>query len=845
MKELFSQVLNMSMTASVMIVLVILARLALKRAPKIYSYVLWSVVLVRLLCPVSLPSPVSLLGMLDAPVAENVGLTTSVAYIQPETAFRMGLPSEQAESQVQPEAEVSEPLETNKVDRKDTISLPDVLAVVWLTGAVCLYLLCVGNYLRFRRKLRCAWKLDSNVYLLDHIDTAFAAGFFSPKIYLPSDLPKDQTAYIVAHERCHIRRLDPLTRLLAFTAVCLHWFNPLVWLAFVLSGKDMEMSCDEAVIRQLGPGIRSAYSQSLLNLAAGSHLFPGAPLAFGEGDTGSRIRNLAAWRKPRIGGSILCLVLSLAILAACGLNPEHPTADSPATVSNPLPEWTEEEAMARCQEVLEQVQSSEGYQILIYQENLGDLALNETSMGSFWKSGDNWLSMYRIPTEPPHSIFAYLHWDGVYWDNETTGGFDENGCILWESWKTEEVPEPWLAAFQWSDEKISQLSMEDTSQQRIVRLTVSEPYVEGEWITEAGYSVDFVFNRDSTFSHVITHTQNFSEQEGEFGYNRTMYIQTLDTSAVTADIEAYRDGKKPAMTRIQPEELAHAKASIGKDITEFTNMDGSASFQIADALPDPPEGKILTATPRLVTEDEVKEIEKRLFPEEAQTEIYVSADQFSIYLSGSQPLQWEVPTQEQIAAAKADAQNILDSIGIGQWRVTSAEVIQYGSENAPEYGILVQAAQMLQELELTVEENWSLGATDTNAWLRFTPDGTLVDIGCWSPLQVTEESSVEILDPDTLLEKAKSVLASYPAIQTFGKPAEYTVEITDIVWGSTLTGVDAQTGAYRYVPSLIFRGEIQFQSPEGQYLFSQVLGTKNRLILNALDGSILYTGLPE
>ena len=101
------------------------------------------------------------------------------------------------------------------------------------------------------------------------------------------------------------------------------------------------------------------------------------------------------------------------------------------------------------------------------------------------------------------------------------------------------------------------------------------------------------------------------------------------------------------------------------------------------------------------------------------------------------------------------------------------------------------------------------------------------------------------LDPDILLEKAKSVLASYPAIQTFGKPAEYTVEITDIVWGATLTGVDAQTGAYQYVPSLFFRGDIQFQGPEGQFLFSQVPGTKNRLVLNALDGSILYTGLPE
>lgn len=845
MEELFSQVLNMSMTASVMIVLVILARLVLRRAPKIYSYVLWSVVLFRLLCPVSLPSPVSLLGMLDAPVTENVGLTTSVAYIQPETAFRMVRPPEQAESQVQPEVEISEPLETNKIDRKDTISLPDVLAVIWLTGAGCLLLLGVGNYLRFRRRLRCAWKLDGNVYLLDHMDTAFVAGFFSPKIYLPSDLPKDQTAYIVAHERCHIRRLDPLTRLLAFTAVCLHWFNPLVWLAFVLSGKDMEMSCDEAVIRQLGPGIRGAYSQSLLNLAAGRRLFPGAPLAFGEGDTGSRIRNLAAWRKPKIGISILCLVLSLAILAACGLNPEHSAEDSSAPASTSLSAWTEEEAMARCREVLEQVQSSEGYQILTYQENLGDLAVNDTSMASFWKSGDNWLSMNRIPTAPPDNIFAYLYWDGVYWDNERTTGFDEKGCILWESWKTQEAPEPWLAAFQWSDAIISQLSMEDTSQQRIVHLIISEPYTVGELTTEPGYSVDFVFNADSTFSHVITHTKDSGDEEGEFAHNRTMYIQSLDASAVMADMEAYFNGTKPAMTRIQPEELAQGKVSIGRDITEFTNIDGSASFQIEDALPEPPDGKILTAKPRVITVEEAKEIEKRLFPEEAQTDVHVSPDFFSVSLSGIQPLQWKIPTQEQIAAAKADAQDILDSIGIGQWTVTSTEVVQYGSENAPEYGILVQAAQLLQGLELTSEGNWRLGGEDTGAWLHFTPDGTLVEIGCCSPLQVTEESGVETLDPDILLEKAKSVLASYPAIQTFGKPAEYTVEITDIVWGATLTGVDAQTGAYQYVPSLIFRGDIQFQGPEGQFLFSQVPGTKNRLVLNALDGSILYTGLPE
>lgn len=330
MKDFFTQVLNMSLTASVMIVLVILARLALKRAPKIYSYALWSVVLFRLLCPVSLPSPVSLLGALDAPVAEHESRIKTVVYFQPETSFQTVRDPEQEARPLPVEERDSAGanLEEGTVSH-NAVSLMEILAVTWLAGAVGLYALGIGNYLRFRRKLRYAWKVKGNVYLLDHIDTPFAAGILRPRIYLPSDLPENQRTYIVAHERCHIRRLDLVTRGLSFSALCLHWFNPLVWLAFVLSGRDMEMSCDEAVIRQLGPDIRRAYSQSLLNLSAGGRLFHGAPLAFGEGDTGSRIRNLARWRKPTIGVSIVCLVLSMAILAACGLNPARSVPEEP------------------------------------------------------------------------------------------------------------------------------------------------------------------------------------------------------------------------------------------------------------------------------------------------------------------------------------------------------------------------------------------------------------------------------------------------------------------------------------------------------------------------------------
>ena len=839
MKDLFPQVLNMSLTASVMIVLVILARLALKRAPKIYSYALWSVVLFRLLCPVSLPSPVSLLGVLDAPVAEPESRITTVVYFQPEAPFQTVGGTEQEAPMLPTEKSSIGAISEAETVFHHTVSWMEVLSMIWLAGAAGLYAFGIGNYLRFRRKLRYAWKVKGNVYLLDHIDTPFAAGILRPRIYLPSDLPEDQRAYIVAHERCHIRRLDLVTRGLSFAALCLHWFNPLVWLAFVLSGRDMEMSCDEAVIRRLGPNIRRAYSQSLLNLAAGGRMFHGALLAFGEGNTGGRIRNLARWRKPKIGVSMVCLALSLAILVACGLNPPVSNTEAVQTSSTalPQPEWTQEEAMTRCREVLDQVQNSEGYQILTYQENWGEMVLNDTSVSSFWKSGDNWLSMNRIPTAPPDNVYAYLYWDGEYWNTETTGGFDEEGHLLWDNRFDREAPEPWLAAFRWSDEKISLSSVEDAAQQRIVHLSVSEPYTEDDWTAEAGYSVDFVFSEDGSFSYAVTTIQFSNEDYGEFGHSRTMYIQSLDASDVTADMEAYRKGRKPVMTQFRTEELGRASAIIGNDVTEFTNNDGSAAFNFSASLTESPEATPFTARTRAFTVEEAHEIAELLFPEDVQTDINVSPDNLSIRRKDNLPLQWELPTQEQMDAAMAQAQSILDSIDIGQWKVTGVMTVQYGDTNVPEYGLIAQASQLLNGLELTSQGN--------GAALHFTPDGTLIEIFCGSLLEVVEETTAKQMEPEALIKKAKSILASYPEIQTFGKTTEYSVEITDIVWGGTLSAMDEQSGTYEFVPSLILRGGIQFDGPEGQYLYSDMLGTQNRLILNAMDGNILYLGLPD
>lgn len=319
--QIFAKVLNMSLTASLVIVLVIAARFVLRKSPKVFSYALWAVVLFRLLCPVSLPSPVSLLGLLDAPVAESEGLTTAVDKVVKKTAEDSQQPSDLPQNttaQASPQSQL-----TNVEPQWEPLPAAEIMTYIWLAGIAVMVIVGVGSYLRFRKHLTGAVPVKDNIFLVDHIDSAFVAGIIRPKVYLPSDIPLKQMGYIIAHEQYHIRRFDHVTKHLFFAALCIHWFNPLVWVAFILSGKDMEMSCDEAVIKKLGEGIRADYSASLLSLATGRRIIAGTPLAFGEGDTKSRIKNMAKWKQPKKWVSIVSFILCLTILTACAANPEQ------------------------------------------------------------------------------------------------------------------------------------------------------------------------------------------------------------------------------------------------------------------------------------------------------------------------------------------------------------------------------------------------------------------------------------------------------------------------------------------------------------------------------------------
>ena len=303
--RLFTYVLDLTVPAGIVILLVMLLRLMLKGQKKIWSYALWLVVLLRLLIPAGIALP---MGDLAVPAFTSRYTLSDAEITLPEVLEGMsqGMPTVSVEGTLGGEAQT---ISCNWWE----------LAVLygkylWLAGVIAVLLWAGLRYWRLKRKLREAVLLRDNVYVLDGITTPFVLGLVRPKIYLPSGLKEQEQEHILLHEQRHIRRDDHIFRVVAFLVLCLHWFNPLVWMAFMLSGRDMEMSCDEAVTRHMGGDERADYAQCLLRCAAGKAHIAGMPLAFSEGDTGKRIRNLANWKKPVLWLCILAVALSVPLV---------------------------------------------------------------------------------------------------------------------------------------------------------------------------------------------------------------------------------------------------------------------------------------------------------------------------------------------------------------------------------------------------------------------------------------------------------------------------------------------------------------------------------------------------
>lgn len=304
--KIFIDILNMSLVGSFAIIITILARLCLKKAPKIFSYILWAIAFSRLIIPFSFESVFSILPFNTTP------LSTDMLYI--ETPY--------VETGIQAIDNMLNPIVSSTIVENINIYQVAISVgkVIWYSGVLAFFIHSLISYIRLKKVLDSSVHLKDNIFISEKIKVPFVIGLLNARIYLPKSLQNMQE-YIILHEQTHIRRHDNILKILAYTVLALHWFNPLVWIAFRLFVADMEMSCDESVIRKAKTDIRKEYSQSLLDLSIQKQTI-GTPIAFSEGNPKERIKNIMNIKK-KIGIVGVVSVLLIAVIAVC-LIPNRP-----------------------------------------------------------------------------------------------------------------------------------------------------------------------------------------------------------------------------------------------------------------------------------------------------------------------------------------------------------------------------------------------------------------------------------------------------------------------------------------------------------------------------------------
>lgn len=307
MDDVFLKLVNLSISASWLILAVLVLRVVLKKAPKWVMPLLWGVVALRLVCLFSIESALSLIPSAETIPSEIVTETREPVLYEQATldiATNPTLPSAA-------EVPVGVSRQQAQVDF-------NIYSVLWLAGMAALLVHALVSAGKLKRKLATAILLRDNIYESEFVDSPFVFGVVKPNIYLPMHMDEGTAAYVIAHERAHLARRDHWWKVLGYLVLALHWFNPLVWVAYILFCRDIELACDEKVVKGLDGAARADYSQALLSCAAPGRAVAACPLAFGEGNIKMRVKSALHYKKPAFWVAAAA-VLAVVIVAVCFL----------------------------------------------------------------------------------------------------------------------------------------------------------------------------------------------------------------------------------------------------------------------------------------------------------------------------------------------------------------------------------------------------------------------------------------------------------------------------------------------------------------------------------------------
>jgi len=311
MDDVFLKIVNLSISASWLILAALVLRVVLKKAPKWVMPLLWGVVALRLVCPFSIESALSLIPSAETIPTEIVTETRESVLYEQATLDIVTNPTLPSAAEV--------PV---GVSRQQAQVDFNIYSVLWLAGMVALLVHALVSAGKLKRKLATAILLRDNIYESEFVDSPFVFGVVKPNIYLPMHMDEGTAAYVIAHERAHLARRDHWWKVLGYLVLALHWFNPLVWLAYILFCRDIELACDEKVVKGLDGAARADYSQALLSCAAPKRAVAACPLAFGEGNIKTRVKSALHYKKPAFWVAAAA-VLAVVIVAVCFLtNPK-------------------------------------------------------------------------------------------------------------------------------------------------------------------------------------------------------------------------------------------------------------------------------------------------------------------------------------------------------------------------------------------------------------------------------------------------------------------------------------------------------------------------------------------
>ncbi|MCM1189591.1 MAG: M56 family metallopeptidase [bacterium] len=314
MDLIFVNLLNRSIAAGWLILAVIVLRLLLRNAPKRLCCVLWGIVALRLICPFSLESAFSLIPSAEviSPAAVRYAdkpvIDSGVSLIDSALNPAAGLLAPEPGASVNPLAVRME-----------------LAGILWGIGLVCMLLYATVSFGRLKKRVREAVPSGDNIWICDAVESPFILGIVRPRIYLPSSLAAGQTEYVLAHEYAHIKRKDPWWKLLGYLLLCVYWFHPLVWAAYFLLCRDIELACDEKVVRKMGLAEKKAYSTALVDLSAAKSGMSVCPLAFGEVGVKERVRAVLRYKKPAFWVTAAAALAVIAVAVCFLTNPKRDT----------------------------------------------------------------------------------------------------------------------------------------------------------------------------------------------------------------------------------------------------------------------------------------------------------------------------------------------------------------------------------------------------------------------------------------------------------------------------------------------------------------------------------------